>query len=248
LAAIALMHFLRGLQRVRTRILTGLTLIASMIFAFISASRSVDEFPWLPVATLSIWGLVLAAVLVRPPSPAVAKMTAALLIVTLFAGPIIWSLNTVLNPHSGAGVIAGPSILGQRTDDRSRASPDTQASYLSVMYGDLPSRALLQRLRQTPSSVTWAVAVVGSETAANYQLDLGRAVLPLGGFDGTDPFPTLEQFKAFVEEGRVGSVVIQGLPPQTLEGRGESARIVEWVRQRFVAEDIDGAQYFRLAT
>ena len=89
--------------------------------------------------------------------------------------------------------------------------------------------------------------MVGSETAANYQLELGRAVLPLGGFDGTDPFPTLEQFKVFVEEGRVGSVVIQGLPPQTLEGRGESARIVEWVRQRFVAEDIDGAQYFRLS-
>ncbi|SDP37813.1 4-amino-4-deoxy-L-arabinose transferase [Arthrobacter sp. ok909] len=248
LAAFALVRFLGGLQRLRIRILTGLTLIASMIFAFVSASRSVEEFPWLPVATLSIWGLVLAAVLVRPPSPAVAKTTAALLIVTLFAGPVLWSLNTVLNPHNGAGVVAGPSILGQRSDDRSRASRDTPASSLSLMYGDLPSRALLERLRGTPSSVTWAAAVVGSETAANYQLDLGRAVLPLGGFNGTDPFPTLEQFKILVEEGRVGSVVIQGLPPQTLEGRGESARIVEWVRQRFIAEDIDGAQFFRLAT
>ena len=38
LAALALLHFLRGLQRVRIRILTGLTMIASMIFAFISVS------------------------------------------------------------------------------------------------------------------------------------------------------------------------------------------------------------------
>lgn len=247
LAAFALMHFLRGMQRLRIRILIGLTLTASMIFTFISASRSAEEFPWLPVSLLLMWGLAIAAVLVRPPSTTVAKMTTTLLIVTLFTGPLIWSGNTVLSPHSGAGVIAGPSILGARTDDRSRASPDTPASYLSVSYGDLPSRSLLERLRQSPSSATWAAAVVGSETAANYQLDLGRAVLPLGGFDGTDPFPTLEQFKVLVDEGRVGSVVIQGLPPQTLDGHGESARILEWVRQRFVAEDVDGAQYFQLA-
>lgn len=246
LAALALLHFLRGLQRVRTRILTGLTMIASMIFAFISASRSMEEFPWLPVAMLSMWGLVLAGVLVRPPGPGVAKTTAALLIATLFTGPVIWSLNTVLSPHNGAGVIAGPSIFGNRSDDRNRASPDTPSSYNSVMFGDLPSAELLARLRGTPSSAAWAAAVVGSESAANYQLELGRAVLPLGGFDGTDPFPTLEQFKVLVEEGRVGSVVIQGLPPLTLEGHGESARIVEWIRQRFVAEDIDGAQYFQL--
>ncbi|GIU54832.1 glycosyltransferase family 39 protein [Arthrobacter sp. NicSoilC12] len=246
LAAMALVHFLRGRQRLRIRILFGLTLIASLIFAFITVSRSADEFPWLPVSILVLWGLAIAVVLVRPPNTTVAKMTAPLVIFTLLAGPLIWSVNTVLSPHSGAGVIAGPSILGARTDDSSRASPDIPASYLSVSYGDLPSPSLLERLRQSPSSETWAAAVVGSETAANYQLSLGRAVLPIGGFDGTDPFPTLEQFKVLVMEGRIGSVVIQGLPPQTLEGRGESARIVEWVRQRFVAEDVDGAQYFRL--
>ena len=246
LAAMALVRFLRGRQRLRIRILFGLTLIASMIFAFVTVSRSADEFPWLPVFILLLWGLAIAVVLVRPPNTTVAKMTAPLVIVALFTGPLIWSGNTVLSPHSGAGVIAGPSILGARTDDSSRASPDIPASYLSVSYGDLPSRSLLERLRQSPSSETWAAAVVGSETAANYQLSLGRAVLPLGGFDGTDPFPTLEQFKVFVMEGRIGSVVIQGLPPLTVEGRGESARIVEWVRQRFVAEDIDGAQYFQL--
>ncbi|MGO4804138.1 glycosyltransferase family 39 protein [Arthrobacter sp. 2MCAF15] len=245
LAAFALMHLLRRVQTVRVRLLTGFVLLASMVFAFVSASRSVDEYPWLPAAMLAMWGLVLAGVVVRPPSPGVARTTAALLIATLLAGPIIWSLNTVLNPHTGAGVIAGPGIFGMRTDDRSRASPDTPPSYLSVMHGDLPSTTLLERLRQS-SSAAWAAAVVGSETAANYQLELGRAVLPIGGFDGSDPFPTLEQFKVLVADGRIGSVVIQGLPPLTLEGRGESARIVAWVRQQFVPENVDGAQYFQL--
>lgn len=246
LAAVALMHFLRGLQRTRIRILTGLTLIVSMAFACITAAYSVKELPWMPVAMLCLWGLAIAAVFVRAPGPRVAKASSLLIVAALFTGPVTWSMNTVLNSHTGAGVNAGPSIFGFRTDDRSRSSPDTPSSLLTVVFGDVPTPALLERLRQSPSSAAWAAAVVGSESAANYQLELGRAVLPLGGFDGTDPFPTLEQFKVLVEEGRVGSVVIQGLPPLTLEGRGESARIVEWVRQRFVAKDIDGAQYFQL--
>ena len=40
-----------------------------------------------------------------------------------------------MSPHIGAGVIAGPSILGLRTDDRTRPSPDTPPSLLAVMYG-----------------------------------------------------------------------------------------------------------------
>lgn len=247
LAAVALVYFLHGLAAPRTRWAAIITLTASMIFAYVTAARSTADFPGLPYVMLLIWGIAIAGVLIPAPKPAVARASAVFLLAALFLGPLLWSLNTVLAPHIGAGVVAGPSILGMRTDERNRASPDTHPSYLAVMYGDLPSAGVLERLSNQPASTTWAAAIVGSETSANYQLESGHAVLPLGGFDGTDPFPTLEQFEVLVAEGRVGSVVVQNLPPQTLEGRGESARIVEWVRQRFVAEDVDGAQYFQLA-
>lgn len=247
LAAVALAHFLGGLNKSRRRFFAAIILTASMIFAFITVSRSAADFPGLPQTMLVIWGVAIAGVLLRAPNPKVAQVTGWILVSTLFFGPTLWSLNTVLNPHNGAGVVSGPSIFGMRTDDRTRESPDTPPSFLAVMYGDVPSSALLARLRNQPPSTTWAAAVVGSETAANYQLESGRAVLPLGGFDGTDPFPTLEQFKALVAEGRVGSIVIQNLPLLTLEGRGESARIVEWVRAGFTPERIGEAQYFRLA-
>lgn len=246
LAAVALLHFLRHLHEGRIRIFTVVTLTASMIFSFITAVRSTEDFPGLPGVMLVVWGVVIASVLVRAPNQIVAKVLRVFVVFTLIVGPTLWSLNTVLNPHIGAGVVAGPSILGMRTDDRQRASPDTPPSYLAVMLGDLPPSVLLERLRKSPSSTTWVAAVVGSETAANYQLATGRGVLPLGGFDGTDPFPTLEQFQTLVQEGRVGSVVIQNLPPLTLEGRGESARIVEWVRASFTPENIAGADYFQL--
>lgn len=247
LAAVALVHFLRGLDQGRIRILAAVTLTMSMIFVYVSAARSTADFPGLPGAMLALWGVVIAAVLVRSPSPLVRKLTVVVLIGTLLLCPVLWSLNTVLSPHEGAAVTAGPSILGIRDDDRRRASPDLSPGIAAVVLGDLPSPTLLDRLRQTPSSTTWVAAVVGSETAANYQLEAGRAVLPIGGFDGTDPYPTLEQFQILVSEGRVGSIVIQNLPPLTLEGRGESARIVEWVRGHFTPERVADVVYFELA-
>lgn len=246
LAAVALMRFLHNLDSGRIRLLTAGTFAASMFFAFITAVRSTADFPGFPIAVLVVWSLAIAGILLRPPGEVVTRAVRILAVVALLFGPALWSLNTVLSSHMGAGVVAGPSIFNMRTDDRDRASPGTPESYLSVMFGDSPGSDLVRRLKETPANRTWTAAAVGSETAANYQLESGRAVLPLGGFDGTDPFPTLEQFQVLVNEGRVESVVIQNLPPLTLEGRGESARIVEWVRENFSAEEVGGAAYYRL--
>lgn len=247
LAAVALMYFLRTLHQSRARFFAVITLTASMVFAFITVSRSTEDFPGLPYPLMVIWGIAIAGVLLRPPSPVMGRITGGILVGTLFLGPLLWSLNTVLHSHNGSGVIAGPGIWGMRSDDRTRASPEVSPSLLAATYGDPLSPELADRLRDQPPSTTWAAAVVGSETAANYQLGSGRAVLPLGGFNGTDPYPTLEQFQVLAAEGRVGSVVIQNLPPGTMESRGESARILEWVKASFTAERIDGADYFRLA-
>jgi hypothetical protein len=114
------------------------------------------------------------------------------------------------------------------------------------MFGDVPSQGVLQRIKASTASMRWAAAVVGSESAANYQLESSKPILAVGGFDGTDPFPTLEQFQTMVHQGSVGSFVIQNLPPLTSDGRGESARIVQWVESSFQPEIIDGTSFYRL--
>ncbi len=50
---------------------------------------------------------------------------------------------------------------------------------------------------------TWAAAVVGSNNAAGYQLASGAPVMAIGGFNGTDPSPTLEQFIRYVDDGQI---------------------------------------------
>lgn len=247
LAAVTLVYFLRNLQRRRIRLLMALTLVGTMVLAYLSTARSTADFADLPVTMMALWGIAIAGVSLRPPGPVIARMTVGLVFGSLLLGPLLWSLSTVMNSHNGAGVLAGPSIFGNRMDDRRQAPRENPPSLLSLIYGEEPHPALLQQLRTMPSTAIWVSAVVGAETAANYQLEIGRPVLPIGGFDGKDPFPTLDQFKDLVAEGRVGSVMIQNLPPEALDGPAEAARIVEWVRGHFTVEHIGGAEFYRTA-
>lgn len=249
LAAVGLMNFLRTRHRWQSRCLLAITLAMTMTLAFVSAARSTNDFPGLPQVFLVIWALTVAVQLVPTKLPRIRWATTLMLLVALTSGPILWSLNTVLSPHNGAGVVAGPSLRGIRTDhpDRQQLGPGVPLSFVAVMFGDVPSDGIIQRASAVPKEVTWATAVVGSESAANYQLELGRAVMPIGGFDGTDPYPTLEQFRDLVDLKRIGSLTVQNLPPLTAEGRGESARIVEWVRSHFAPDTFDGAEFYDLS-
>lgn len=248
LAAIALVYMVRYRDRRSVRLALAGTLLVTMVLAFITAIRSTADFPQGPLVALCLWAIAIALQLLPPPTKTMRSIAIGALAVALMLGPVVWSVNTVLSPHTGAGVVAGPSILGLRTDhpDRKQVGSDVPPSFIAVMFGDVPEQAVVSRLRSAPATARWTSAMVGSETAANYQLESGRSVLPVGGFDGTDPFPTLEEFQVMVREGKVGSLVVQDLPPLTLEGRGESARIVEWVRANFPAEQIGRATYYHL--
>ena len=56
--------------------------------------------------------------------------------------------------------------------------------------------------RRTPTRYTWVAAAVGSNNAAGYQLATGEPVMAIGGFNGTDPSPTLAQFQQYVADGQ----------------------------------------------
>lgn len=247
LAAVGLRYLLGSRTRAGKTILL-FTLIATMTLAYVAALRSTPDFPTLPTILLVMWAIAIALQFIPGVRPAAARAASAGLIAVLLTGPVLWSVNTVLSPHVGAGVVAGPSLMGYRSDhpDRQHLGDHVIPGQVALMFGDTTGPAVIDALKRIPPSATWVTATVGSETAANYQLELGRGVLPVGGFDGTDPFPTLEQFQALVADGKVGSLVIKDLPPLTLEGKGESARIVAWVRETFAAEPVDTAELYLL--
>jgi hypothetical protein len=109
-----------------------------------------------------------------------------------------------------------------------------------------PSDALVTALRTDAASYTWAAAVVGSNNAAGYQLAAELPVMAVGGFNGTDPAPTLEVFQQLVADGKI-HYFIGGSMMQGETGSDAAARISEWVAANFEAETFGGATVYDLS-
>jgi hypothetical protein len=99
-------------------------------------------------------------------------------------------------------------------------------------------------LEQGASSYTWVAATEGSEGAAPLELATGDAVMAIGGFNGTDPWPTLAVFKELVAKHEVHYYVGQG-GSSFGGGRGSSA-IASWVAAHFTKETVGGQTVYNL--
>jgi hypothetical protein len=87
-----------------------------------------------------------------------------------------------------AGFGASPS--GPPPSGRSRVPGGHGGSICGLLGGSNPSSQLVALVRADASRYPWVAAAAGSNTAAGYQLATGDPVMPVGGFNGTDPSPT----------------------------------------------------------
>ena len=115
-----------------------------------------------------------------------------------------------------------------------------------LLGASTPSAALVTALQTDAGTFTWAAAVVGSNNAAGYQLATQLPVMAVGGFNGTDPAPTLEQFQQYVADGKI-HYFIAGRMMQGETGSDDAARIAAWVEANFTAQTVDGTTVYLLA-
>ncbi len=106
------------------------------------------------------------------------------------------------------------------------------------------SKALVTLLEQDASKYKWVAATEGSEAAAPLELTTGDAVISIGGFNGTDPWPTLAAFEELVAKHEVHYYVGQG-SESFGGGRGSSA-IASWVAAHFKKETVGGETVYDL--
>ncbi|MFJ9039898.1 ArnT family glycosyltransferase [Streptomyces sp. NPDC102406] len=105
-------------------------------------------------------------------------------------------------------------------------------------------------LEKDADSYTWVAAAIGSQNQASYQLATGEPVMAVGGFNGTDPSPTLAQFKQYVADGKIhyfiGSGSGGGMGGPGASGSGSSAKITSWVADTFEKVTVGGATFYDL--
>jgi 4-amino-4-deoxy-L-arabinose transferase-like glycosyltransferase len=122
-----------------------------------------------------------------------------------------------------------------------------------LLNASTPSAELTQTLLQDADSYTWVAAAVGSQTASGYQLATGKPVISIGGFNGTDPAPTLEQFQQWVAEGKVHYFIGGGGFGGRAGGGGqnggssESSEISAWVQETFTSTTVGGVTLYDLS-
>ncbi|MFJ2107057.1 ArnT family glycosyltransferase [Streptomyces microflavus] len=111
------------------------------------------------------------------------------------------------------------------------------------------AKALLEK---DADAYTWAAAAVGAQNAASYQLATGEPVMAIGGFNGSDPSPTLAQFKKYVAEGKIHYFVSGGTGGgmggggMGGGGNGTSSQISSWVTENFTEVTVGSATFYDL--
>ncbi len=109
------------------------------------------------------------------------------------------------------------------------------------------SSALTTLLKNGASGYRWTAATVSSDSAAPLQLASGQPVMSIGGFNGTDPAPTLAQFERYVADHQIHYFI--GANSHSFGGgSGDAAQITAWVQAHFTAKTVGGETVYDLTS
>jgi hypothetical protein len=191
-----------------------------------------------------------------------AAVAGAGLLVAL-AGPAAYAIDTAATPHGGAIPSAGPAVqgggpgggprgggfgngggnpFGQAAPGQGGMAPGGRGGMGGLLDGGTPGAELVALLRQGADGYTWVAAAVGANSAAGVQLATGEPVMAIGGFNGSDPAPTLAQFQQYVAEGRIHYFLGGGrMGGRSMGGRDAARQISAWVAESFTATSVGGA-------
>jgi hypothetical protein len=244
---------------------------ATAVWGFVLLSRTVEWNSWLRIVVLAV-GLAAAfgfLVVSRVHRQAVPVIVGAALFASLL-GPAAYSVQTVSTGHSGSIVDAGPSVAGATGGPGGgmRGAPGQapggtvqgqtpggmpggtaqggRGGMGGLLNSSTPSTAVVSALSANADQYTWVAAAIGSQNAAGLQLGAQLPVMAIGGFNGSDPSPTLAEFQAYVQDGRIHYFLAGGGFGGQNGGSNAAAQISTWVQQNFTAVTIGGTTFYDL--
>ncbi|MFE9851065.1 glycosyltransferase family 39 protein [Streptomyces sp. NPDC005576] len=115
-----------------------------------------------------------------------------------------------------------------------------------LLDGATVSDAAKKLLEKDADDYTWVAAAIGSQNSASYQLATEDPVMAVGGFNGSDPSPTLARFKSYVSDGKIHYFI--GGSGMGMGGgdSGTSSKISSWVEENFQEVTVGSATFYDL--
>ncbi|MEU8839559.1 glycosyltransferase family 39 protein [Streptomyces roseus] len=171
--------------------------------------------------------------------------------------------------QGGQGFPGGQGAFGGRGARGTENFPGGPggAGFGGLLNGTKASKEATAALRKDAGKYTWAAAAVGAQNAASYQLASGEPVMPIGGFNGSDPSPTLARFQEYVRAGKIHYFIAGGARaggegqtgqagatarggagggPGGGPGGGTSSAITSWIEANYRSTTIGGATFYDL--
>ena len=147
----------------------------------------------------------------------------------LLAGPATYAIDTMQTGYSSGDPAAGPTGGGFGGGAGGPGAASTDAALVSYLLAN-------------QDGATWIVATTSAQEAGSLELAAGQPVMAMGGFNGGDPAPTLQEFKQLVAEGKIRYVLVSGRGGFGGPGRGSSSvsAIDQWAASVGSAVDYGG--------
>jgi 4-amino-4-deoxy-L-arabinose transferase-like glycosyltransferase len=139
------------------------------------------------------------------------------------------------------------TVGGAATGPGAAGGGAAQGNAGGLLTGSTPSDEVTALLQADAGDHTWVAAAVGSNSASGFQLAAGEPVMAIGGFNGSDPSPTLEAFQQYVADGEIHYFISGGGGMGGgMGGSGSSSEISAWVQANFTATTVDGITLYDL--
>ncbi|MFB7667977.1 ArnT family glycosyltransferase [Kitasatospora sp. NPDC056138] len=233
----------------------------TVLWSVFLVTRFPDFLPWLPSTVLALGGLALgllgAARLgeVGRAGPGgrsagrravlVGGLTAA--VAAALVAPGAWASSVLTAKYGGSSMgTVGPSGSASTVSQHPQRRVDSSMSANSSGRLTASQQALLGYLRAHRNGSPYLFAASSWGSASPFILATGEEVLPMGGFTGLAPSPTVAEFRHLVDVGEVHYVLLgNSLTPGSVPGGGAAgsaaARIRSWVQSD--CAEVPAAEY-----
>jgi len=159
------------------------------------------------------------------------KILISFAFIGLLTAPMVWSFTPMFHPMDASNPSAGLELFSSKQGENSI----TNSSNVKLIKFLTTNRKNEKYMVEVPSSLIYGSALI---------LQTGEPILTLGGFRGSDPILTLDQFKQLVSDGALRYAMVS-----EDMGSNSNIAIMNWIKANGKAvQDSEWRDYINLNT
>lgn len=172
----------------------------TMLIQVVYVSQSTWSFPLTVILIAeTLIGLTLGIIYLIKKKNNIKVLTALIMAISVLTAPAVWCATTVMYNLNTTIPVAGPDLAGQGKMSGNPSLPENTGNQNS---------GLVSYLLKNYNNEKYLAAVSDSNTAAPIILSTGKAVMAVGGFEGTDQTLTVDKLKEMIKNNEIRYFIV----------------------------------------